>query len=34
MSATAGPDQATRVCASDELGRGEMREAVLGQIVK
>ncbi|HTU97137.1 MAG TPA: Rieske (2Fe-2S) protein [Solirubrobacteraceae bacterium] len=32
MSATAESDQATRVCASDELAPGEMRPAALGRL--
>jgi len=32
MSATVDSDQAVRVCASDELGRGEMRAATLGRL--
>ena len=32
MSAVAASDQATRVCASDELSPGEMRAATLGRL--
>jgi nitrite reductase (NADH) small subunit len=32
MSATVDSDQAVRVCASEELGAGEMRAAALGRL--